>query len=70
MLEDRAGRDVAFLGGNLNRFLEAARQRFITGSGDLDKRLAALFATYEGKGYVAKGASKLYAYAPCEPLKR
>ena len=27
MLEDRAGRDVAFLGENLNRFLEAVRQR-------------------------------------------
>ncbi len=27
LLEDRAGRDVAFLGENLNRFLEAARQR-------------------------------------------
>lgn len=27
MLEDRAGRDVAFLGENLSRFLEAARKR-------------------------------------------
>ena len=27
MLEDRAGRDVVFLGENLNRFLEAVRQR-------------------------------------------
>lgn len=27
MLEDRAGRDVAFLGDNLNRFLEAVRKR-------------------------------------------
>src|SRR3954447_3715259 len=27
MLEDRAGRDVAFLGQNLNIFLEAARKR-------------------------------------------
>jgi HAE1 family hydrophobic/amphiphilic exporter-1 len=27
MLEDRAGRDVAFLGENLNRFLEAVRKR-------------------------------------------
>ena len=27
MLEDRAGGDVAFLGENLNRFLEAVRKR-------------------------------------------